>query len=414
MGEHYLSVHGMVMSQVVVPFHVTRGTYFTSGNMFWAINNVVPGLSAAATKYQAAPPALPALPSATSQDAPSQTRVPKETQEVPLQDTPTGRPSKSGCGETGTPGGSGDRTSSKRLSGKAPLMELSRRDFKTREEKIQTGGTPGSKRGGSSTKKPKLNSAEITKTWTDFEQEDAAHDTACWVLEMNPPSGGPALSVSDHEDLSVEVLLERDAPSRGGASGQAVRKRKEESSTDDDAECPAVKSSHRKKRKKQQLEEPDMFDSDYKGKLSFSKPSPVKPVSTGRSPPSSGKTSKRGDDDSGLGSSISEPKKSKKSKSSGSPDTLEDELRKRKERQERADRDLRATQALLVKNRPLQYALEAETMKNYRAQHVSPPRRAACENTDDHSGDIAFVQRENKQSYICQSFHLFSVDAYFR
>ena len=42
MGEHYLSVHGMVMSQVVVPFYVARGTYFTSGNMFRAINNVVP------------------------------------------------------------------------------------------------------------------------------------------------------------------------------------------------------------------------------------------------------------------------------------------------------------------------------------------------------------------------------------
>ena len=41
-GEHYLSMHGMVMSQVLVPFHIARGTYFTSGNMFQAINNVVP------------------------------------------------------------------------------------------------------------------------------------------------------------------------------------------------------------------------------------------------------------------------------------------------------------------------------------------------------------------------------------
>ena len=38
MGEHYLSVHRMVMSQVVIPFHIARGTYFTSGNMFRAIN----------------------------------------------------------------------------------------------------------------------------------------------------------------------------------------------------------------------------------------------------------------------------------------------------------------------------------------------------------------------------------------
>ena len=51
-------------------------------------------------------------------------------------------------------------------------------------------------------------------------------------------------------------------------------------------------------------------------------------------------------------------------------------------------------------------------MKNYRSQHVAPGR-AGCENTDDHSGYIPFVQRNNKQSYICQSFHLLTVDAYF-
>ena len=68
----------------------------------------------------------------------------------------------------------------------------------------------------------------------------------------------------------------------------------------------------RKKRKKQQPDEPDRFDSDYKGKLSFSQPSPVKPVSSGRlqpvasgrsqpvtsgqSQPVTGKTSKPRDD----------------------------------------------------------------------------------------------------------------------
>ena len=92
-------------------------------------------------------------------------------------------------------------------------MELSRRNFKAREEKIQTGGTPGSKRGSSSKKETKLNSAEITKTWAGFEREDEACDTAHLVLLMNPSSSGQALSVSDHEDLSVKVLMERDAPS---------------------------------------------------------------------------------------------------------------------------------------------------------------------------------------------------------
>ena len=107
MGKHYLSVHGMVMSQVVVPFHIARGTYFTSGNMFQAINNVVPSLSVAATGYQAAPPGLLALPAADNQDAPSQIWVPKESRETPLKDTPTGRPSKAGHVETGTPGDGG-------------------------------------------------------------------------------------------------------------------------------------------------------------------------------------------------------------------------------------------------------------------------------------------------------------------
>ena len=181
-----------------------------------------------------------------------------------------------------------------------------------------------------------------------------------------------------------------------------------------------MESSHHKKRKKPSLDEPDMFNNDYKGKLSFSKKSSAKPVSTGRSPKSAGaipgKTSKRVDDDSGLGSSLSEPKKSKKSrksKSTGNPDTLQDELQQRKERQERADRNDRATQALLVKYRPLQYGLEAETMKTYRSQHVALGR-ASCENTDDHSGYIAFVQSNNRQSYICESFHLLTVDSYFR
>ena len=208
-------------------------------------------------------------------------------------------------------------------------------------------------------------------------------------------------------------------PVRSETSGHANRKRKEDTSTDEDEEHLA-ESSHRKKRKKHSVEEPDMFDSDFKGQLSFSKKSSAKPVSTSRPPKSagadSGKPSKHPDDDSGLGSSLSEPKKSKKSrklKSTGDPDNLQDELRWRKERQERADRDDRATQALLVKYRPLQYGLEAETMKNYRSQHVTSGR-AGCENTDDHSGYIPFVIHNNKQSYICQSFHLLMVDAYFR
>ena len=404
MGEHYLSVHRMVMSQVVVPFHVARGTYFTSGNMFRAINNVVPGISTAALGYQAAPSGLPALLAIDNQGA-----LPKESQETPLKDTLTSQPSKTGRVETGTPGDG--QSFSKRSSGEAPLMKLACRDFKAKEEKIQTGGTPGSKWSSSG---KKLDSAAITKTWAGFEQEDEGHDTARRVLEMNPKSGGAALSVTDHEDLSVEVLLERDAPSREGAPGRTDRKHKEDSSSDE--ERPVAESSRRKKRKKQQPDEPDRFDSDYKGKLSFSKPSPVKPVSSGWPQPDSGKTLKHRDDDSGLGSSLSEPKKSKKSKKSkgfGDPD-FEDELQERKRQQEKADCDQRTTQALLVEHWPLQYALEMETMKNYRAAGHITARQAACENTDDHSAYIDYVLHNNKQSYICQSFHLFSMDAYFR
>ena len=404
MGEHYLSVHGMVMSQVVVPFHVARGTYFTSGNMFRAINNVVPGLSEAALGYQAAPSGPSVLPAIDNQGA-----LPKESQETPLKTTPTGQPSKMGCVEAATPGDG--QSFSKRSSGRAPLIKLARRDFKTKEEKIQTGGTPGSRRSSSG---KKLDSAAITKTWGIFEREDGAHDTARRVLEMNPKPGRSALSVANHEDLSVEVLMARDAPGREEASGQTDCKRKEESSSDE--ERPAAESSRRKKRKKQWPDELDRFDSDYKGKLSFSKPSPIKPVSSGRSQPDSGKTSKHRDDDSGLGSSLSKPKKSKKSKKSrgsGEPD-FEDELQVWKRQQEKADCDQCATQALLVEHRPLQYALEMETMKNYRAASHITARQATCENTDDHSAYIDYVLRNNKQSYICQSYHLFSVDAYFQ
>ena len=247
----------------------------------------------------------------------------------------TGRPGKQGRSETGTPSKAGKQASSKWSSGKAPLMSQSRRDFKAWEDKIQTGGTPGSKRGSSS---KKVDSAEVAKTWEGFEREDAAHDAAHRVLQMNPMSGVKALSLADHEDLSIEALTERDAPSRGETSGQVSCKRKEDTSSDEDEECP-VESSRHKKRKKPSLDEPDMFDSDFKGKLSFSKKSSAKPVSTGQSPKSAGaipgKTSKCVDDDSRLGSSLSEPKKSKKSrksKSTGDPDTLQGELQQRKER----------------------------------------------------------------------------------
>ena len=207
---------------------------------------------------------------------------------------------------------------------------------------------------------------------------------------MNPTPGDKALSLSDHEDHSIEVLTERDAPSRDETSGHVNRKRKEDSLTDEDEGHPAG-SSRCKKRKKHSVDEPDMFDSDFKGSLSFSKKSSAKPVSSGRSAgTSSGKTSKWPDDDSGLGSSFSEPKKpkdkkSRKTKSTGDADPLEEELRLWKERQEKTNRDNRATLSLLVKYQPIQYGLEAETMKNYRSQHVAPGR-ANSKNMDDHSG----------------------------
>ena len=417
MGEHYLSVHGMVMSQVVIPFHVAWGTYFTSGNMFRAINSVVPGISAAATGFQVAPQTLPALPAET---APSLAQPPEESLKTPSKDTSTGHPSKRGRGEAGTSSHGGDRGSSQKLSGGAPLMKQSRRDFKTKEQKIQTGGTPGSRRSSSG---KKLDSAAIDKTWVGFEREDEAHNIARQVLEMNPQprTGGAILSTSDHE-LSVEVLSMRDAP----------HKRKGDSSSENDGERPAAESSHRKKRKKKaQPEGPDMFDSDYKGKLSFGRSNPAKTVSSSKPDSSSkpgsssqpdssskpDKSSKQPDDDSGLGSSLGtsqKSKKAKKQKSSGKPDPLDDELQKRKERQEKAIRDQQANQALFVEFRPQQYALEMETMKNYRSQGHVTARQAACENFDDHSAYIDYVRRNNKQSFICQSYHLFSVDAFFR
>ena len=229
MGQHYLSVHGMVMSQVVVPFHIARGTYKTSGNMFRAVNHVIPGLSAAAANYRAAPPALSAGP---GQSSTSQIQISGESREVPSQDTPTGRPGKEGRGEMSTPNKS---VSSKQSSGKAPLMTQSLRDFKSKENKIQTGGTPGSRR-GSGKKEAKLDSAEIAKTWKVFKQDDA-RDAARRVLQMNPTPGGKALSLSNHEDHSIEILTERDAPSRDETSGHAGRKRKGETSSDEDETC---------------------------------------------------------------------------------------------------------------------------------------------------------------------------------
>ena len=302
-GQHYLSVQGMVMSQVVVPFHVARGTYNTSGNMCRAVNYMVPGLSAVATNYRAAPPALPAGP---VPDSTSQMQISEASQEVPLQDTPTGRPGREGHGEMRTPH---KNTSSKRSSSKAPLMTQSLCDFKSKESKIQTGGTPGSKR-SSGKKEAKLDSEEIAKTWQAFERDDA-RDAARRVLQMNPTTGDKALSLSNHEDHSIEILTARDAPGQDETAGHTNRKRKGETSSDEDESRPAG-SSHRKKRKTRPENEPDMFDSDFKGKLSFSKKSAPKPVSADRSTGANPtKTSKWPDDDSGLGSSLSEPKKSK-------------------------------------------------------------------------------------------------------
>ena len=175
------------------------------------------------------------------------------------------------------------------------------------------------------------------------------------------------------------ICHDRSDPNWDETSGHVNRKCKEETSLDEDETCPAG-SSHRKKRKTHLVDEPDMFDSDFKGKLSFSKKSTAKPVSADRSTGANfSKASKRPDDDSGLGSSFSEPKKSKdkdkksrKTKSTGGPDPLEEELWLRREQQEKTDRDNRATLSLLVKYRPLQYSLEEETMKTYRGQHVAP------------------------------------------
>ena len=337
MGKHFLSIHGMVMSQVVIPFHVARGTYFASGNMFRAINSVVPGISAAAVGFQVAPLPPPALP---AEAAPSQTRPPEESHKTPSKGISSGHSDKRGPGEASTSGHGGDWGSSQKPAGGAPLMKQSRRDFKTKEQKIQTGGTPGSKRSSGG---KKLDSTAINQTWVGFEREDEAHNTARRVLEMNPQpqTGGAILSTSDHE-LSVEVLSTRDAP----------HKRKGNSSSEDDGECPIAESSRRTKRmKKARPDDPDMFDSDYKGKLSFSISKPVEPGSSSKPD----KTSRQPDDDSGLGSSLStsqKSKKAKKQKGSGKPDPLDDELQRRKERQEKAIRDQRANQALLVEFRP--------------------------------------------------------------
>ena len=166
MGDHYLSVHGMVMSQVVIPFHVARGTYFTSGNMFRAINNVVPGISVAATGLLGASSALPAPPAVPTGAVSSSAQPLQESLETPAKDTSAGHSSKRGSGAAGTSGG--DRSSAQKSSGGAPLMKQARKDFKTKEQKIQTGGTPGSKRSSSS---KKLDSAAIDKTWDGFEWE---------------------------------------------------------------------------------------------------------------------------------------------------------------------------------------------------------------------------------------------------
>ena len=156
-----------------------------------------------------------------------------------------------------------------------------------------------------------------------------------------------------------------------------------------------------------------MFDSDYKGKTPSSAANPAKASSSSKP----GKASKQPDGDSGVGSSLStsqKSKKAKKQKSSGKPDPLDDELQKRKERQEKATRDQRATQALLIEFRHVQYSLEVETMKNYRALGHISAQQAGCDNYDDHSGYVDYVLANNKQSFVCQSFHLFTVDSFFR
>ena len=60
-------------------------------------------------------------------------------------------------------------------------MNQSLRDFKAKEDKIQTRGTPGSKRDSSkkdSGWKSLVNPVEVAKTWESFEREDRALDVA--------------------------------------------------------------------------------------------------------------------------------------------------------------------------------------------------------------------------------------------
>ena len=133
--------------------------------------------------------------------------------------------------------------------------------------------------------------------------------------------------------------------------------------------------------------------------------------------PDAPKGSKHRDDDSGLGSSLSashKPKKAKKHKGSGKPDSLDDELQKQKERQEKAIRNQRACEALMVEHRPLQYALELETLKEYRAKGLVSSRQLGCDNFDDHSAYVKYVLDNNKQSFVCQPNHLFTIDGFFQ
>ena len=51
-------------------------------------------------------------------------------------------------------------------------------------------------------------------------------------------------------------------------------------------------------------------------------------------------------------------------------------------------------------------------MKTYCNLHVTASQ-ASSENTDDHSAYIDYVRQHNWQSYICKSFHLYTVDEYF-
>ena len=412
MGDHQLSLHGKVSTQVVMPYHVATGTYYTSGNIFRAFNYVVPGLQAAAFNYRpGVTNAQPGPPAATNQGTSSQVvRVSEVSESVPLNDTPTGRPEKQGRDGAGASSKSAERPTGKKQSGqKAPLMDQAKRDFKVRESKIQTGGTPGSRR--DSGRKKCLDSDKINKTWQGFEQQDRedqardqTRDKARRVLEMNAPAG-TLLSITDHEEMDIQLLTERDAPVRAGTSGEDDRKRKFQVSTDEDEE-PA--GSRRKKRKKAVLDDKDPFDSDYKEKLSFKQKKPVAPASSSQSA--------RPDDDSGFGS-LSEPKKPKKDTprkpvSTGDAKALGTELKRRKESSSKAQRDQLATTILLSSYRKKRYALETDTMKAYRSQNVHPDR-AGCENNDDHSAYLDFVRKNNKQSYICENRHLLRLDEYF-